>query len=171
MCIIIDTNTLGNVFSQKDKKHNEFVDVFNWIIRGNGKVVYGGTKYIEELSRTKFLTLFTILNVKGRTINIDSKKVDFEQKRIEKLISDKDFDDPHLPAMVIVSKCRLICSYDKRSIKFVTNKKLYPKNFKIPNYYTGKHNKSLLSDRYIDDCYKPLCKLTKEQSAALTNII
>jgi predicted nucleic acid-binding protein len=171
MCIIIDTNTLAHVFNKEDKKHNEFIDVFYWIIEGNGKVVYGGTKYIEELSRTKFLKLFRYLNTNNKAIFINSEKVDSEQKKIQKLISDKDFDDPHLPAMVIVSKCRLICSYDKRSIKFVTNKELYPKKYHIPKYYTGKRNKNLLSDDNIDDCYKPLCKLTKEQSAALTNII
>ena len=29
-----------------------------------------------------------------------------------------DFDDPHLPAIAQVTKCRLICSDDKRSIKY-----------------------------------------------------
>ena len=54
----------------------------------------------------------------------------------------------------------VICSLDARSVDFVTMPKLYPKGVKVPRYYTGLQNTDLLSDKYIDDRYKPLSKMS-----------
>lgn len=161
MCIIVDTNTFGPVFDSNNEKHAEFKPVLDWVLHGKGKFVIGGSKYMAELKKAKkFLKVFGVLNVyKNKVIRLDTAEVDKEQKRIEAMISDTDFDDPHLPAMVIVSKCRLICSDDSRSIRFVTNPDLYPDNVKTPKYYTGSRNCDLLSDKYIDKRYKPLEKM------------
>lgn len=80
---------------------------------------------------------------------------------------DPDFDDPHLPAMVIVSKCQVICSVDNRSVRFVTNPKFYPDNIVIPKFFTGSRNKDLLSDKYIDKKYKPLNKIPKKEAESI----
>lgn len=72
------------------------------------------------------------------------RTVDKEQERIEKEITDRDFDDPHLPAIVIVSKCKVICSCDTRSVKFVTLPQLLSERNSIPKYYTSKRNIDLL---------------------------
>ncbi len=47
MCIIIDANALPSVL----KREPELCPVFNWINEGKGKIVYGGTKYKEELKK------------------------------------------------------------------------------------------------------------------------
>ena len=52
MPIIVDTNCFANVFSRNATRHNEFEPVLNWILRGKGKLIYGGTKYKTELKKS-----------------------------------------------------------------------------------------------------------------------
>ncbi len=169
MCVIVDTNTFGPVFNPNNDKHSEFEPVLNWVLHGKGKFVIGGSKYMGELKKaTRYLRLFRILNTtKDKVVRLDNKMVDDEQARIEALITDTDFDDPHLPAMIIVSKCQVICSDDTRSIRFVTDSRLYPDGVKTPKYYTGCRNKNLLCDNYIDDRYKPLNKIPQNKADML----
>lgn len=172
MCIIIDTNCLASVFERNSKTHNQFAPVLDWIVCGKGKLIYGGTKYLNELRNTcKYLKIINLLRNSGKAVLVESKLVDAEQMRIEALITDDDFDDPHLPAIVIVSKCKIICSTDTRSIKFVTQSILYPKGIDIPKYYTSIRNKDLLCDKYIHDCYKPLNKCNKNAQKSINNLL
>lgn len=166
MCVIVDTNTFGPVFDSTNEKHAEFKPVLDWVLHGKGKFVIGGSKYKGELKTArKYLKIFSILRLyKNKIVRLDDNTVDKVQKRIEDMESDPDFDDPHLPAMVIVSKCQVICSDDSRSIKFVTNPIFYPDNVKIPRYYTGCRNRDLLSDKYIDNRYKPLEKISQNKA-------
>lgn len=166
MCIIVDTNTFGPVFDSGNEKHAEFKPVFDWVLYGKGKFVIGGSKYMGELRKAqKYLRIFGVLNIyRNKVIQLDTAEVDKIQKSIEAMVSDSDFDDPHLPAMVIVSKCRLICSDDSRSVRFVTNPHLYPDKVKTPKYYTGSRNCDLLSDKYIDARYRPLEKMPQNMA-------
>ena len=172
MCIIIDINCLASVFERTSAKHSEFEPVLNWILSGKGKIILGGTKYIEELKKTpKYLKIIRLLGSSSKkVIVIDKNKVDEEQAKIELLIIDKDFDDPHLPAIVIVAKCMLICSDDSRSTKFVTKSEIYPNGVTVPKYYMGLRNINLLCDKYIDGKYKPLIKCNKAEKD-LMNIV
>ena len=58
MAIIIDTNCIANVFSPKTANHSEFKPVLEWILLGKGLMIYGGSKYREELKKTaKYLPI------------------------------------------------------------------------------------------------------------------
>lgn len=150
MAIILDTNCFSHVFCSSDKRHADFRPVLEWVIKGNGFFVYGGTKYQKELKKCrKYLTIFRLLKEMGKVVLIDNNKIDAYQKTVEDKETDPDFDDPHLPAIVAVSHCKLLCSTDERSIRFVTRKDFYPKRFPIPKYYTGIAFKYLLIDRNI----------------------
>lgn len=169
MAIIVDANCLSNVFDKTCAEHEDFSPVHDWIIYGKGKLVFGGTKYIEELSKLNRIVKFVNLlkKYKNKVVILDKDLVDTEQQRIEELIEDPDFDDPHIPAMVIISQCRLLCSRDARSERFVLNKQLYPKGVKPPKYYKGKQHSKLLSDKNIPAKYKPLTKLNNNEKDAL----
>jgi len=172
MAIIIVTNCLANVFNRKSVNHIEFRPILKWIIKGKGIIVYGGSKYLRELKRTpKYLPIIRYLKDINKVYIGNCKRIDKLQETIEANRVDKDFDDPHLPAIVIETKCMLICSEDKRSIPFVKNSALYPKGFNIPLYYTSSKNKNLLCDKYIDNNLKPLCKLKKTQIAKITKLL
>ena len=163
MCIIIDTNCIADVFNKKSKKHKTFKPVLDWILKDIGKMVVGGTKYKNELRKNDTIRRFVqILRQKANiVILIEDQSVDSWQKKIEKKITHPDFDDPHLPAMVIVGKCHLICSGDLRSVEHVTRKDIYPKNIQPPKYYTRPKNVNLLCTQNIDKRYLPHRKCSK----------
>lgn len=176
MAIIIDTNCFSRVFNSQDAKHADFEPVLKWIVEGNGFIVYGGTKYTEELKQcTRYLKLFNLLKTLGKAIEFKEKckEIDKTMHKLEIEFGDDDFDDPHLPAIAQITKCKLICSNDTRSIKYVRNPKMYPKKFSTPVYYTGKKDKKLLIDRNIDQRLhkykKKLSKAFKERVMLLVN--
>lgn len=172
MAVIIDTNCLANVFSRKTAKHDSFKPVLNWILLGKGIMIYGGTKYKKELSKTnKYLPIIRLLRDVGKAIEGNDHEIDKYQIKVEELKDDNDFDDPHLPAIVVVTKCRIICSEDTRSIPFVSDGKYYPKGFSTPVYYTSAKNKNLLTDKYVDNSLKPLCKLNKLESDRISKFL
>lgn len=114
MCIIIDTCALSRVFSKDDNKHKEFAPVLRWIIGGPGFVVYGGSKYFEELGRAShYLSLLTELRRSGRAKVVDRHAVDSEQAIVEELVP-PSCNDSHIIAIVRASGCRLICTDERR---------------------------------------------------------
>ena len=171
MCIILDTNCFAHVFKRSSEKHPEFKPVLYWVINGNGKFVFGGTKYLGELKKTKYLKIFGILNKYNKVIKADDEKVDKEEEKIKGLITHRNFDDQHLPSIVRVTSCMLICSEDKKSIPFVTLPRLYPKGISVPRYYTSITNKNLLCDRYIPKRYKPMKKINKPTKITIEKVL
>lgn len=174
MCVIVDANTLSCIFKDDVKKKRQFEPVLNWVLQGKGKFIIGGSKYLGELRKVStalnFLTKLK-MNTKDKVVVLDKKKVDMLQAEIEAIVNDRNFDDPHLPAMVRVSHCMVICSLDARSIDFVTRPDLYPRGVKVPRYYTGVHNIDLLCDKYIDRRYKPLTKLSPSEVEAFKGML
>lgn len=173
MAIIIDANCYSRVFCRKNKEHYAFQPVLNWIINGNGFLVYGGSKYKRELLKSSsYLKFFRLLNDYRKVITFPDDLIDDYQRHYQSIIRDADFDDPHLPAIVLASKCRLICTCDTRSKRFVTSPELYPKNFHTPYYYTGIRDEYLLCDENID---KRLSKhkhlLNKKEKEVITRFL
>lgn len=172
MAVIIDANCIANVFSRNNERHKEFEPVFEWIVKGKGIMVIGGSKYHGELKKLyKYNTIIRYLKEVGKVHIGDREKIDKYQLEIEEVRDDEDFDDPHLPAIIIETKCRIICSEDTRSIPYVTNSKFYPKGIKIPVYYTSSRNKNILSDKYVDESLKPLCRINKKYAERLSKMI
>ena len=152
MCILIDTNCFSSVFKRNSKDHSQFEPVLKWILEGKGVIVVGGDTYMNELRQQRdFLTLIRLLKDIGKVYFGDTVAINDHEKRIRKAISDPDFDDPHLPAIVLDTSCKLICSKDKRSVNFVKMACLYPNKSFIPVYYSGNRNKKLLSEAYISE--------------------
>lgn len=169
MAIIVDTNCFSRVFCRTNKEHANFKPVLDWIIYGNGFLVYGGSKYREELLKAKsYIKFFRLLKGYKKAISFPDDPIDEFQTMFKEMIKDKDFDDPHLPAIVLVSKCRLICTKDTRSQPFVTSPDLYPKRFHTPKYYTGLKDQDLLCDSNIDKrLLKHRLQLNKKEKDAL----
>ena len=148
--VLLDTNCFSHVFNRNDKQHAEFADFLKWLCYGPGYLVYGGTKYLSELKKTeKYLKVFTLLQLFNKAQLYDSSAIDLEQERIVELVNDPDFDDPHLPAIIIVSKCRVICSIDERSFPFIKRKDIYNGKAKCPKFYTGSKCSNLLKPVFV----------------------
>lgn len=170
MCLIIDTCVFGSVFNNKAPTHEEYNPVHKWILSGKGKVIYGGSKYLNELS-PKYVKMLILLGKMNKAIKLPNSEIDEIQKRLESEVDNPDFDDPHIMAMVMYSKCRIVCTQDKRSIKFLKDPSLYPKEVHVPKMYCSKANKDLLIDENISKICKPCSKPSKTESKALESLI
>lgn len=147
--IIVDTCVLPKVFCTTDQGHKDFKPVLDAMQKGKCIMIYGGTKYLDEMAKLK--KLFSIINKMkkcGVMKHLDDKMVDAEQRRIEQIITHPDFDDPHLPAMSIIGNCHLICTEDKRCIPHLKRRDIYLAHFRTPRFYTRVEHKRLLYDKW-----------------------
>lgn len=143
--IIIDACTLSSVFLTSDSDHAQFFSVLEALQDGHCRMVYGGTKYIKELGEVKSVHAYILaLSKMNRVKVLDKDEVDKRQKLVEKAIVHPLFNDPHLPAIAFVGNCHLICSKDKKCVRFVKDKRLYSTHFKVPAFYTSKRHRPLL---------------------------
>jgi hypothetical protein len=151
MCIVIDASALAAVFNADDAGHDNFSPVMEWVTRGRGKVVYGGTTYMRELRAVRsLLELFLELTRQRRVVRIEDAEVDAHERRIVALVRDRRFDDPHLAAIVCVARCALICTRDNRAFGFLKRRDLYSEvRCDVPRLYTSKRNRDLLCDQHI----------------------
>lgn len=168
MCIIIDINAIPSVFNPNIEDHAEFKPVLNWIISGDGFMIYGGTKYKDELKKlVKYLGFILELQRNNKVRVVCEKSIDDAEAQIKEIIPDNDFDDPHIAAIVKITACRLICSKDIRSVKYIQNRALYCKGFILPRYYTGIRNKGLLCPTNIPVEFRSTKRLNKKEQENL----
>ena len=147
--IIIDTCVLSKTFDTNNDEHKEFRPVLDALMRGKCTMLMGGTKYLGEVAKLKrLLTLINKMKRSSMIRRLDDQVVDRNQIRVEQLITHPDFDDPHLPAMAIVGNCHLICSDDRRCMKHIKNRVLYPTHFRTPRFYSREKHKKLLYDKW-----------------------
>jgi predicted nucleic acid-binding protein len=155
MCIVIDTNAFAKVFTTTNAEHDDFKPVLDWILRGKGKLILGGTQYEKIEIREKmpkYLGVLANLARAGKIHRVDTARVDSEAAKLEPFRT-KDHDDPHIVALCIVSKTKVLCTGDDRSHSFVKDKRHYPKGQRPPKIYTNKAHTDLLTP----DMLKPCC--------------
>jgi len=168
MCLVLDTNVFSDFFDSNNANFSEYEPVRNWVFKGAGKLLYGGKKYKDEMRMAKkYLRFFASLDRAGKIIKLDDDKVNSHQIKVKELEDSKDFDDPHLIAIIIESKCQLICTNDKRAIPYIKNNKFYPKGIKCPKIYSSKRNHKLLSNYYISEICKPCPSLSNKKATNL----
>lgn len=164
MCVIIDKDTFAHIFRKNFKGHEHFEPVYIWISKGNGKIVYGGTKYLEELKQaTRYHTIFNLFKTVRRAVEIDKNLVDEKEEELKSNVPKKDLDDryndTHIVSLVIVSKCKIVCTHDKGLSEFLKISAFYPEGVDIPLIYSNKSNKYMLNNDNIVDCCRPCEKL------------
>lgn len=158
MCIVIDSNRIPSVFNPNTNDHQEFQPILDWIESRNTMIVYGGTTYKDELSRLpKYLPIFIERKKAGQIHEVDEASVDQVEQEILRKTVGTSFNDQAIVAIVIVSRCRLICSNDQNSFRFFKQKSLYPSNFQRPSIYTGRRNIPSLYHRHISGRCGPCC--------------
>lgn len=145
MCIVVDINTLAPVFSEKCHQHEDFRPVKEWIDKGRGFLVFGGTRYKHELSRTyRYLRLVRQMKDSGQAIAIRDDLVDATEAEVIEMTEATDCDDQHIIALLGISRCPLFCSHDSRSYKFIRDRSLYPKGMTRVRIYSSMKNQTLL---------------------------
>lgn len=150
MCLVIDTCCLSHVFNKKNQNHKEYLPVLRWITQGKGCLIYGGEKYSKELISAKsYLRIFAELRRQGRALKLEDAKVDEEAKLAEKRVNQKDFNDEHLVALVVVSGCRVVCTDDNAAKKYLRLASSFPKGVKRPSIYNRHSHHKLCEQRNI----------------------
>ncbi len=154
MCLIIDTCTVPIVFNARSQHHKRFAPVLIWITRGNGCMIYGGTKYKDELRRLrKYFGLIAELVKQRKAIALPDAPIDVYATNLKIKVPDTDFDDEHLVALVAKSNCRVVCTDDKRAHTYLRRADLYPKNIKPPKIYnSASHSKLCCDENVIGIC-------------------
>ena len=168
MCLVLDTNVFGAFFDPTNVKHNDFLPALTWVVKGKGKLVYGGTKYKTEMKAAKkYIRIFASLQRAGKMVLLSDADVDGHEAELIRIEPNRDFDDPHLVAIILASECRIVCTNDKRALPYLKRSEFYKGKVKKPKIYQSIRNISLLSDKNIADICLPSSKLNKNQAASL----
>ncbi|WP_143037885.1 type II toxin-antitoxin system VapC family toxin [Nitrosomonas sp. Nm58] len=165
---MLDANVFGAFFDPSNENHENFQPALNWVVTGKGKLVYGGTKYKNEMKTAKkYLKFFASLERAGKMVPICDTDVDAYEAKLTELEPNKDFDDPHLIAIVLASGCNIICTNDKRAMPYLKRTEFYKGRVKKPKIYQSIRNVSLLTDKHIASICTPCNKLSRNQIGTL----
>nr|VFJ63666.1 MAG: hypothetical protein BECKFM1743A_GA0114220_103382 [Candidatus Kentron sp. FM]VFJ65400.1 MAG: hypothetical protein BECKFM1743C_GA0114222_103942 [Candidatus Kentron sp. FM]VFK15676.1 MAG: hypothetical protein BECKFM1743B_GA0114221_103832 [Candidatus Kentron sp. FM] len=168
MCVVLDTNAFGPFFDENNKERGEFEPVFQWVVRGKGKLVYGGRTYKDEMrAASRYIPMFADLERAGKIVILKDENVNELQSKIRNIEPSDRFDDPHLVAIVLESKCRIVCTRDTRAIPYLKDSRFYTDGIKKPKLYISRRNTPLLQDKYIAQICKPSSKLPKNTADKL----
>lgn len=149
MCLVIDTCTFNSVFDAGSKNHARFAPIVAWLNVGPGKIIFGGSKFKREIRGKAFLRILIEFERKGKLVRVTDSKVDKVSKEVKDRIADKEFDDEHIVALVIITKCCVVCTDDKRAAPFLKRRELYPKGVRRPKIYHSKAHASLCRNEHI----------------------
>jgi hypothetical protein len=153
MCLVIDTCCFALVFDSSIKQHAKFIPVLKWITEGKGRMIYGGTKYNIELGRTtKALGIVSELSRKRRTIQIPNASVDPIAAALKARFPEPAFDDEHIIALVIASRCCVVCTNDNPAISYLKRLDVFSdyRDVERPKIYRGhKSHMKLCCDKHI----------------------
>ncbi len=149
MCVLIDPGCIPKVFNTSNALHKEFQPILNWINGRFGRMVWGGTKYLTELKNTpKYRRYLIELDKSGLVEQLPCKEVDAVADALKQIESTEEFNDEHLAAIVVVSRCTVVCTSDLTAADFLKKSSLYVdhthRGVRPPKIYSRRRNRTLL---------------------------
>ena len=121
MCVIIEANTAPRVFAQQPDP--DFAPLLRWLLRGDGKLVTGGTNQAELFNVGRARAAIVELSRAGRTAIFPDSQIENEQTQIERRLTLRS-DDPHIIALGRVSRTRTLCTEDRDLMADFTDRRL-----------------------------------------------
>jgi hypothetical protein len=161
MCLVIDVNAMGAVFDRENADHSNFKTIEEWVISGKAKLIFGGTKYREEiakLSNRKYVGLFNQLRQMRKIVYADDGLVDTRTLEVGAMESATDFNDQHVVGLISTSAAKVLCTNDNPLIKYAKMSKFYPKHQKPPFIFTRTTRRGLVKDTLISPTCRPCRK-------------
>lgn len=150
MCLLIDTGDLPNVFNETSTNHDDFSPVKEWIINGDGILVFGSEAYMDELSRmSKYADLILQLKKNGDAKKVPDEDVEPIYRLLVEELSDTACDDEHLIAIAKATELNLVCVTDRGAQKFLQDDRLYHSPTDKPSIYSDASHAHLLSESSI----------------------
>lgn len=146
MCVVIDPSCLPKMFDSKNSEHDDFKSVKKWLTEGPGRMVWGGSKYSAELSKLKrYFGTIVELRKSGRARILPDETIDQVASALKQSEPNRKFNDEHLVAIAVVSRCSLICTSDRKASPYLRKEELYaPFGVRRPKIYTRKNHRHLL---------------------------
>jgi len=155
MCIVADPPTFVPIFKVDSANHSDFQPIKNWVLRGGGRFVIGGSKYRKELNGLRsVLPLIAELARMNKIIRRPDNEVDAEEAVVKRIVPSSDFDDEHLVALIRLTGCRVVCTSDLRSHKYFKSDALFPNRADRPSIYSEATHSHLLCNGNIPKAYK-----------------
>ncbi len=163
MCTVIDADTFSYFCNPDSARYSDFQPVRDWIENSSCKIVYGGTDYENHLkNHRRFLKHLTEQERKGKIKKLCRVEVDRATSVIEGSFSGIDFNDHHIVALVLISRCKLVCSIDSglknlidecysSSGRTTIKRQLRIGDFRKPSIYSGRGSVSTLRRRTSSD--------------------
>ena len=107
-----------------------------------------------ELARmTQYVRLINELDRAGKVVKLDNSSVDRIAAELKARIPDAQFNDEHIVAIAIVSRCKIICSDDKESYPYIRRADIYPKGMRRPRIYRSQaHGKMCCNQNIVAIC-------------------
>ncbi len=171
MCTVIDADTFSYFCNPDSARYSDFQPVRDWIENSSCKIVYGGTDYGNHLkNHQRFLRHLTEQEHKGKIERLNNYEVDRVTDAIKANYTRADFDDHHIVAIVLISRCKVVCSLDSglknlidecysysSSGRTTINRQLRIGSLRKPSIYSGGGSASTLRRRTSSDncgpCY------------------
>ncbi|GGP25689.1 hypothetical protein [Silvimonas amylolytica] len=145
MSVVIDPPLFVPVFKVTDQAHANLSDLLSWLKSKNGKIVFGGKLYAQQLQAVKsVLPHLAELGRAGKITRLNDDQVDAAQLYAEQNANCADFDDAHLVAIAAISRAKVVCVNDPRCHRFLKRRDLYYGDVVPPKIFTGNRNRRLL---------------------------
>ena len=137
MCLILDTNKYGDFLNLDNA---DMQPVRTWL-KGKGRIAYSPTQKFQNELIGQIRFQFDLGYRRGGENEVGSIKTDVQKE--ENKLSNLESDDPHIIALAIVAKVKLLVSGDT---KLHDDFKNHPR-IKGSIYQNKKHKKLLTPDR------------------------
>jgi hypothetical protein len=109
MCVILDTNRFSTAL--KNPTDPQYLPLLNWILGGQGLLIFGGTKYDEEIDNVAVARTFFAQRLRaGQAFRVPKAEVDAEEAAVRLLPHESD--DEHIVALARLSGARTVCTED-----------------------------------------------------------
>lgn len=122
MCAILDASACSMVFGGEDRSPSG-KGFFEWINSGKGRLVIGGKLRNELYRNDKFKSWAATAVQYGLLKNSDDILVNRRENTLKDFVS----NDPHIIALAIESRARLLCTNDKKLMEDFKNGDLIQK--------------------------------------------
>ncbi|PYV22794.1 MAG: hypothetical protein DMG27_17405 [Acidobacteria bacterium] len=157
MCLVIDACCIPKVFDTENQQHFNYAPVLEWVSSpsGKGRIIYGGTKYGDELLNLgRYRKIIIELKRMGRVVELPRDQVDRIAHALKAEITDAEINDEHLIAIVIASKCCVVCTDDDGAIHYLKRKEFYSnRRMKRPEIYHSLDNQKLCCRKNLLENY------------------
>ncbi len=169
MCTVIDADTFAYFCNKDSELYNDFQPVRDWIENSRCKIVYGGTKYGKHLrDNPRFRSYLAEHEHKGKIKRLCRAEVDSATSIIKGNFSGIDFNDHHIVALVLITRCKLVCSRDNglknlidicysSSGSTIIKSQLRIRNLRKPSIYRSRGSAATIRSRTSTDNCGPCC--------------